>query len=277
MVLLIFFIISAAASVAFALLSAGVNGFADIWKPIVFCFCCFLGLVVVYLLIAAIVSLFIDKNRPISRKSGICSLFCYMAGSIVCSVTGIKPHLSGFEKIPGDKRFLLISNHRSGYDPLFMLNILRKYDVAFVSKPSNMALPVVGSVAHGAGCLSLNRENNREALKTIITASEYMLKDLCSMCIYPEGTRNKTEAPLGEFHKGSFKIAQKSGCPIVPVVINHSDEIFEKHIPFIRRTKVTIEYCKPIVISALSKEDQKNIDTYVKNIIEATYLNNQTN
>jgi 1-acyl-sn-glycerol-3-phosphate acyltransferase len=224
MVLLFFFIISAAASVAFALLSAGVNGFADIWKPIVFCLCCFIGLVVVYLLIAAIVSLFIDKNRPISRKSDICSLFCYMAGSIVCSVTGIKPHLSGFEKIPGDKRFLLISNHRSGYDPLFMLNILRKYDVAFVSKPSNMALPVVGSVAHGAGCLSLNRENNREALKTIITASEYMLKDLCSMCIYPEGTRSKT-GDLGPFHAGSFKIAQKAKAPVVIEAISGTEKV----------------------------------------------------
>ena len=78
-----------------------------------------------------------------------------------------------------------------------------------------------------------------------------------------------------DFHKGSFKIAQKSGCPIVPMVINHSRDIFENHIPFIKPTHVVIEYCKPIVISELSKEDQRNIDGYVKKIIEDTYLKNE--
>lgn len=224
MVSLIFFLISAAASVAYALLSAGVNGLADVWKPLVFCLCCFIGLIVVYLLIAAIVSLFIDRSRPLKKKSGICSLFCRMAGSIVCTFTGMKPHLSGLDKIPADKRFLLISNHRSGYDPLFMLETLGRYDIAFVSKPSNMALPVVGNVAYGAGCLSLNRENNREALKTIIAASEYMIKDISSMCIFPEGTRSKT-GDLGQFHAGSFKIAQKAKAPVVIAAISGTEKV----------------------------------------------------
>ncbi len=224
MVLLIFFIVSAAASVLYAILSSGVTGVADIWKPVVFCICGVIGLVVLYLLIAAIVSLFIDMSRPLKKKLGICRLFCWMAGSIVCTVTGIRPHLSGLEKIPTDKRFLLVSNHRSGYDPMFMLNVLRKYDIAFVSKASNLKIPVIGSIAYGTGCLILDRENNREALKTIIAASEYMLNDMCSMCIFPEGTRSKT-GDLGPFHAGSFKVAQKAKAPVVIASIRGTESV----------------------------------------------------
>ena len=59
------------------------------------------------------------------------------------------------------------------------------------------------------------------------------------------------------------------------MVINHSRDIFENHPPFIKATHVVIEYCKPSVISELSKEDQRNIDGYVKKIIEDTYLKNE--
>ena len=224
MVILIFLVASSAASILFALLSRSVSGITDIWKPLLFCLCCFIGLIVLYLLLAAVVSLFIDKNRPLKRKLGICRLFCYVAGSIVCTVAGIRPHLSGLEKIPADKRFLLVCNHRSGHDPMFMLDTLPKYDLAFISKPSNMEIPVIGRIAYGTGCLSINRENNREALKTIITASEYMLKDMCFMVIFPEGTRSKT-GELGPFHAGSFKVAQKAKSPIVIACIRGTENV----------------------------------------------------
>lgn len=46
-------------------------------------------------------------------------------------------------------------------------------------------------------------------------------------------------------------------------------------MPFIKATHVTIEYCPPVYISELDKEDQRNIDTYVKDIIEKTYIKNE--
>ena len=104
MVLLIFFLLSAAGSVVYAVLSQNVNGIADVWKPLLLCLCAFFGLFVLYLLITAVFSLFINRNRPLRRRIGICGLFCYMAGSIVCSVMRIRPHISGMEKIPSGGR-----------------------------------------------------------------------------------------------------------------------------------------------------------------------------
>lgn len=224
MVVLIFFLISAAGSVVYALFSGAVTGIADIWKPLLLCLGGTLGMFVLFMLCAAVVSLFIDKSRPLGRQSRICRLFVYMAGSIMCTITRIRPHLSGLEKLPADSRFLLICNHRSGYDPLFILGNFRKANIGFVSKPPNIAIPVIGSVAYGAGSIPIDRENNREALKSILTASDYIQKDICSMCIFPEGTRSKS-GDLGAFHAGSFKIAQKAKVPVVVAAIRGSENV----------------------------------------------------
>lgn len=84
-------------------------------------------------------------------------------------------------------------------------------------------------------CLFLDRENPKEGLKTILQAIDYV-KHGISICIFPEGTRNKgEELSLLPFHNGSFKIAEKTGCPIIPMSLNNTCDIFEGHFPFIKR------------------------------------------
>ena len=224
MVIFIFFLIAAAATVIWTLLTGCVSGIGDIWKPLLFCLCSFIAVFLLFLFSAGIVSLFIDRSKPIKKQIGICRLYDYMAGSILITMTGIRPHLSGLEKIPLDRRFLLICNHRSGYDPMFMLGTLYKYNLGFVSKPSNIRIPVIGHMAVGAGGLTIDRENNREALKTINIASRYILDHICSICIFPEGTRSKT-GDLGPFHAGSFKIAQKAKAPVVVACISGTEAV----------------------------------------------------
>ena len=61
-----------------------------------------------------------------------------------------------------------------------------------------------------------------------------------------------------------MKIAEKSGCPIVPVAIKGTAEIFEEHIPFIRPSHVTIEFGKPFYIKDLNVEDRKFVGAYTR-------------
>ena len=115
-----------------------------------------------------------------------------------------------------------------------------------------------------------------EGLKTILKAIEH-IKNGISICVFPEGTRNKGDSDLEllPFHEGSFKIAQKTGCPIVPIAINNSAEIFENHLPKLKACNVVVEYCKPIILSELSKEDQRRLGAYTQNIIRETLKKNQ--
>ena len=78
------------------------------------------------------------------------------------------------------------------------------------------------------------------------------------------------------FHEGSFKMATKSGCPIVPIALNNTSAIFEKHLPFVKPAHVVIEYGKPIYPDQLEKEDRKHLGEYTQKIILEMLEKNQT-
>lgn len=123
-------------------------------------------------------------------------------------------------------------------------------------------------------CLFLDRTNVKEGLKTILTAIE-KVKNGISIFIFPEGTRNKTPGTLMEFKGGSFKIAEKSGCPIIPVTMVNMSDIFEDHLPRVKKTRVVIEFGTPIDMNSLDREEKKHIGPYVQNVISETYRKNK--
>jgi 1-acyl-sn-glycerol-3-phosphate acyltransferase len=213
----------------------------------------------------------VGKFNPWAKKTASLAIVSW-AFNVVIFISGIERTVIGEENVPKDKAVLYVGNHRSIFDIVLCYPRV-PLPTGFIAKKEVLKVPLLNIWMIYMDCLFLDRSNIKKGLEMILTAID-KVKNGISIFIYPEGTRNKTEAPLGEFHKGSFKIAQKTDCPIIPVVATHTDEIFEKHIPFIKSTKVTIEYCKPVIMSELSKEDQKNIDNYVKKIMEETYLKN---
>ena len=124
-------------------------------------------------------------------------------------------------------------------------------------------------------CLFLDRSTPKEGLKTILKAIEYV-KEGISVCIFPEGTRNDgEELSMLPFHDGSFKIAEKTGCAILPMSLNNTHAIFEQQFPRIKKTHVVLEYGKPIYPGSLDKETKKHLGQYCQNIIQETINKNQ--
>ena len=96
------------------------------------------------------------------------------------------------------------------------------------------------------------------------------VKSGVSICVFPEGTRCKNQDDPAEvlpFKEGSFKIATKSKCKIIPIAITGTAEIFEDHLPWVHKNNVTITYGKPIDVSGLSKEETKHLGAYCRNVI----------
>ena len=123
-------------------------------------------------------------------------------------------------------------------------------------------------------CLFLDRDNPKEGLKMILQAID-LVRSGISVCIFPEGTRNKgEELTMLPFRDGALKIATKSGCAIIPVSMNNTADIFENHLPKIRKTHVVIEYGKPVYPDQLDKEAKRHIGEYVENIILETIRKN---
>jgi 1-acyl-sn-glycerol-3-phosphate acyltransferase len=77
------------------------------------------------------------------------------------------------------------------------------------------------------------------------------------------------------FHEGSFKIATRTGCPIVPMALNNTAELFEAHFPKISPCHVVIEYGKPIYPKELSKEEQKHLGVYTRDVLLEMLKKNQ--
>lgn len=193
----------------------------------------FVLLNVLFAVFWVIVASTVDDTKPIEKQKPLYRFGCSACARWILTWCGVRGHLSGEELLPKEGRFLLVCNHRSGFDPIVTYPALYKYNVSFISKPENLKLPFIGTLAYGAGFLPINRENDREALKSILLAANYMKQDLCSMAVYPEGTRSKHDILL-PFHAGSFKIAQRANAPVVIAAIRGSDQI-KGH--FLRRPK----------------------------------------
>lgn len=179
----------------------------------------------------------------------------------------------GEENVPKDRPVMYVGNHTSYFD--IVITYVRVPELTgFIAKKSMEKFPILNFWMRRVHCLFLDRDNVKEGLKTILAAIE-KVKSGISIFIFPEGTRNKSPETLMEFKGGSFKIAEKSGCPIIPVTLVNASDIFEDHIPFIKKTKVVIEYGAPIDMKTLEPEDKKHINAYVQNIIAETYQKNK--
>lgn len=194
------------------------------------------------------------------------------AFKVILLLAGVDVTVIGEEHIP-DEPVLYIGNHRSFFDVPITYSRCRRL-TGFVSKKELENVPLLSNWMRFLYCLFLDRDNVRSGLKTILTAIE-QVKNGISIFIFPEGTRNKgEELSVLPFHDGSFKIAEKTGCPVIPVSINNSVQILEAHFPIIRKTHVVLEYGEPIYPNTLDKEAKKQLGTYCHDLIEATIKKN---
>ena len=154
-----FLIFSAAATGLYALLAAQ----ATLWGALAVFALSFLAANLLFALCFWINSLLLPRLAPgqgIEKQHRFSRWICMSVPRWLCGYAGVRPRLSGLEKLP-EGPFLFVCNHRSMFDPLVAMGWLAKYNIAFVSKPSNLELPIAGITARHAGFLAIDRENNR--------------------------------------------------------------------------------------------------------------------
>ncbi len=223
----------------------------------------FLILYTIFTIPMCLVEWIAGKVNP-SVRPVIAQVCVSRAFKIILFLSGVKLTVKGKENIIHDRAALYAYNHRGFFD------ILAGYTTApmrtaYVSKKEIEKVPMISWWMKCMNCLFLDRENIREGMKTILEGIE-LLKNGTSVYIAPEGTRNHGEELL-EFHEASFKMADKSKCPIVPVAINNTDEVLENHLPWIHSAHVIIEYCEPVYMDKMERDEKKHIGSLVRDII----------
>ena len=196
-----------------------------------------IALLLLYLLFLGICVLFIDKKKEYDRQSRFYRALADSLNAVILFFCRVRIHTVGKEKLPKDTLYLLVGNHISGYDPLITMRALREEKLIFVSKPENWNIPIAGRLAVRCCFRTIDRENARNALRTIQDCARLLNEKAGSIVIYPEGTRSKT-GELLPFHNGVFKIAQEAKVPIIVMSISGSPAV-KKNAPW-RRTDVTL-------------------------------------
>ena len=192
---------------------------------------------------------------------------------MVLFIAGTKATVIGEENVPKDEPVLYILNHRSFFDIILTYTRVPR-PTGYVAKKSLKNFLTLSWWMMLLHCEFLDRSDMRKGMQTINTCAEKIKKGI-SIAIYPEGTRNKTEEPLLPFHGGSFKIAEKSNCKIVPVVLNNSSAVLEDHMPFLKKAHVVVEYLPPIDVAPMEREERKALPETVRSKMLEVYLKNK--
>ena len=224
----------------------------------------FVGWIVLYVLALCLVSLFIDTKKPVDRPAPFFQWATRYTLKLFLAIMRVRVELEGEELLP-EGRWLLVSNHRSAFDALAVICAFDKHDLAFISKPSNMKLPLIGPFAHKICCLALDREDDRAALRSILRAAELVKKGTTSFVIYPEGTRNEGEGLL-PFRNGAFKIAQKAKVPIVVMTAENTGKVW-KNFPF-KATHVKLRVLEVISAAQVAELNTHDIGEEVRRCMQ---------
>ncbi|SHI43775.1 1-acyl-sn-glycerol-3-phosphate acyltransferase [Butyrivibrio fibrisolvens DSM 3071] len=209
-------------------------------------------------------------NKDLSRRSSLAIVS--WAFRVVAFLAGVKLTVKGEENVPKDEAVLYIGNHLSYFDVVLTYCRVPR-PTGYIAKKEFLKVPFLSWWMLFLDCLFMDRSDVKQSAQIIFSAID-KIKSGISICIYPEGTRSKDETTIQEFHKGSFKPAQRTNCPIVPMIVTHTRDIFENHLPFLKSTHVVLEYLPPVRFSDLSKEDQKQVHEYFRNMMQEAYTKN---
>ena len=187
-----------------------------------------------FLLLAALLFAFVlylckrvDQSVPQEDDSKFYRIVANLIVRSALPFLRIRVKHSGTEKVPTDGRFLLVCNHCNDSDPIILLYCLHKSQLAFISKRENSTMFVIGPMMHKILCQLINRENDREALKTILNCIKILDEDKASVAVFPEGGIRGGHV-LHPLRNGVFKIAQRAKVPVVVCTLRDTHTVLKK-------------------------------------------------
>ncbi|MGI6751732.1 MAG: lysophospholipid acyltransferase family protein [Anaerovoracaceae bacterium] len=184
-------------------------------------------------------------------------------GSMICKKYGIEVRVTGGEDLPPDP-VVYVSNHQGYCDIVAFLVAIPGRSLGFVAKEELSRIPLYGRWIKRVRSVFIPRDNVRGSLLAIEEAIEN-LKEGFSMVIFPEGTRSLGEN-MGEFKRGSLRLATKSGVPVIPVTINGSYKAFEE-AGRLRPAVIDFHIHQPIETKDLSRAEANELPAKVEEII----------
>ena len=186
----------------------------------------------------------------------------------ILNVTGVRLSVEGLDNIPAGVPCVFVANHRSYYDiPLLLASLDKPYGI--LAKEELEKIPLLNRWMKLLGCVFVKRDDVRASVRALNDATA-IVESGRSFGIFPGGTRYKgEEGGAGEFKAGAFRIAVKTGAPVVPVAISGARGLFESHGNMATPGTVHIRVLPPIQTAGMSRAEQKQLPDAVRQTILA--------
>ena len=222
-------VVAVFSAIVSALICGLSGGFADLswlWLLPVGWLGCFLGVILLVFLFVLFLCALVDLDKEQETDSKLYRRITYLIADAAHTVLQVRVHAEGLEKVPTDGRVLLVCNHLDNSDPVIIYHQLKKKQkLAFIAKREAGSMFVVGKLMHKMLCQRINRENDREALKTILNCIRIIKEDKASIAVFPEGGI-KGGNVLHPFRSGVFKIALRTKVPVVVCTLWGTQDVF---------------------------------------------------
>ena len=170
------------------------------------------------------------------------------------TLTGVKRMIRGKENFKKGENYVVVCNHNSFMDiPLSSPAIPGANKT--IAKIEMARIPIFG-VIYKSGSVLVDRKSEESRRKSYSRMKEVLDMGL-HMCIYPEGTRNKTSEPLQRFHDGAFKLAVESKKEIIPAVIFYTRRVLPRKIFYFWPHRVEMHFLPPVPVASKSSQELK--------------------
>jgi 1-acyl-sn-glycerol-3-phosphate acyltransferase len=154
--------------------------------------------------------------------------------------------VKGRAHVDPEKAYIVMSNHQSFFDVWALIAGL-PLQLRWVVKAEIRKTPVFGYALQRMGHIYVDRVRG-DGIRRSIEKAALKVKENASVALFPEGTRSE-DGKLLRFRKGGFVLAQKSGCPILPITINGSRFVLPKNTLDLLPGKIEIRIHRPIDFS----------------------------
>jgi 1-acyl-sn-glycerol-3-phosphate acyltransferase len=165
--------------------------------------------------------------------------------------------IEGLENIDRGRPQLIVANH-CGLHDILSLSAYLPIQFRWIAKKSLFRVPFMGWHMQRSGYIAIDRENPRDAAKSIIAAAG-IIHDGTNAVAFPEGTRSRT-GELGRFHSGAFALALRTGVPLIPISLDGSHRVIvPKTLQVNPGVIIRIKIARPIDLASYAKSEKHRL------------------
>jgi 1-acyl-sn-glycerol-3-phosphate acyltransferase len=191
------------------------------------------------------------------------------------TLTGVRRRYRGRKNFKKGQNYVVVCNHRSYLDPPLSTPGIPTANKT-IAKSEMAKIPLFGMI-YKRGSVLVNRKSEESRKGSYGKMRDVLVRLGLHMCIYPEGTRNRTTETLTRFHDGAFKLSVETGKAVIPALLFGSDQVLPNDKTFFYWPhKVSMHFLEPVSPEGKTSDQLRDeVFAIMKNFLEANAVKNQ--